>query len=479
MTCEQKKRVALEVISGNKTITDIANKHQTSRKFIRQQGDKAQAAIDNVFQIDQSDNDDVIYYLPVTKKWIAQLVLALMFLGHTSYRNIITILKDLFDYKISLGSINSIFSNAVQSARKINDSENLANLSVTANDELFHQNKPILSGVDTRSLYCYLLTLEDKRDEETWAIRLLDAEAKGLNPKRTIGDDAKGLVSGHKMVFPEADYHYDNFHLSKALMDLRRYYRNRLKSTISALNDIDSKLKGLMTDKESNDDYLYFKCQLEQIQHLSTTLDTLISWLEHDILNKAGAAPKERRELYDFVVEEFKKLEQIEHHRVKSVRITLENKRDMALGFADVLEEKFVSLSQQFSLPIETLWTLCKLQRCHHGGDQYFFRSLPLQSELGDRFDEIEDAVLQAMDSTERTSSMVENLNGRVKKHIKNRKEIDNGYLNFLRFFINHKPLIRSARAERLGKTPAEILSGKAHPHWLELLGFERFRRAA
>lgn len=119
------------------------------------------------------------------------------------------------------------------------------------------------------------------------------------------------------------------------------------------------------------------------------------------------------------------------------------------------------------------------MQRCHHSGDQYFFRLLPLQSELGDRYDEIEDAVLQAMDSTERTSSMIENLNGRVKKHIAYRREIDNGYLNLLRFFLNHKPFIRSARAERLGKTPAEILSGKPHPHWLELLGFERFRRAA
>lgn len=76
-------------------------------------------------------------------------------------------------------------------------------------------------------------------------------------------------------------------------MDLRRFYRNRLKSTITALNDLDSKFKRSTNDRESSDDYLYLKYQLDQIQHLSTTLDTLISWLEHDILNKAGAAPKE------------------------------------------------------------------------------------------------------------------------------------------------------------------------------------------
>ncbi len=479
MPLERKKRAALDAISQKKTITELADEHNTSRKFMRQQGRKAQAAVDNVFHLDKASNDDVIYYLPVTKTWIAQLVLELMFLGHASYRNIAMMLKDLLDYDISLGSINTIFNNAVAEAREINAGEDLTNMAVTANDELFHNNKPILSGVDTRSLYCYLLAAEDKRDEDTWAIHLMDAEVKGLNPDRTIGDDAKGLVSGHTLVFPKTVYHYDNFHLSRALMDLRRYFRNQLKSTITALNDLSRRSSQLMSDSEFADTLLLLRREADRNRHLSTTLDTLISWLEHDILNKAGPTPDERRELYDFVVEEFKKLECIEPHRISPVRTTLENKRDMALGFADVLAEKFTLLSKHFSLPIQAIWAMCKLQRCQHSSDQYYFRSLTLQLELEDRFDEVEDAVLGVMDTTERTSSMVENLNGRVRRPIENRREIDHGYLDLLRYFLNHKPLIRSARPERKGRTPAEILSGKSHPHWLELLGFERFQRAA
>ena len=30
---------------------------------------------------------------------------------------------------------------------------------------------------------------------------------------------------------------------------------------------------------------------------------------------------------------------------------------------------------------------------------------------------------------------------------------------------------------ERVGHSPAELLSGQEHPHWLELLGYQRFRR--
>ena len=108
MPLERKKRAALEAISQKKTITELADEYKTSRKFVRQQGRKAQAAIDNVFHLEKAGNDG-IYYLPVTKTWIAQLVLELMFLGHASYRNIVMMLKDLLDYDISLGSIHNIF----------------------------------------------------------------------------------------------------------------------------------------------------------------------------------------------------------------------------------------------------------------------------------------------------------------------------------------------------------------------------------
>jgi hypothetical protein len=478
MTPGQKQRAALDALSHRKTITRIADGSNTSRKFIRQQGSKAQTALETVFNVKDACNDDVIYDLPVTKAWISQLVLALMFLGHSSYRNIAMLLKDVLDYDISLGSINAIFNDAVEQARTVNDDEDLSNIAVTANDELFHKNKPILSGVDTRSLYCYLLASEDKRDEDTWAVHLMEAESKGLSPQRTIGDDAKGLVAGHKLVFPQADYHYDIFHLSRALMDLRRYFRNRLKSTITAFIKLQRPSQSTAA-LEISDTLLLPRKEMYRIRHISMTLDTLISWLEHDIFNKAGPTPEERRELYDFVVDEFKKLECIEAHRITSVRTTLENKREMALGFSDVLAEKFMLLSKQFTLPIKTIWAMCKLQRCGYSSDQYYFRSRPLESELEGRFDEVEDAVLEAMDSTERTSSMVENLNGRVRGHIEIRREIGHGYLDLLRFILNHKPLVRSARSERKGKTPAEILSGKTHLHWLELLGFERFQRAA
>jgi hypothetical protein len=42
--------------------------------------------------------------------------------------------------------------------------------------------------------------------------------------------------------------------------------------------------------------------------------------------------------------------------------------------------------------------------------------------------------------------------------------------LDLLRFFLNHRCFIRSQLAERVGKSPRELMTGQSHPHWLSLL---------
>jgi len=42
---------------------------------------------------------------------------------------------------------------------------------------------------------------------------------------------------------------------------------------------------------------------------------------------------------------------------------------------------------------------------------------------------------------------------------------------------LNHRRFGRSEHPERVGKSPAELLTGTSHPHWVELLGYQRFER--
>lgn len=212
---------------------------------------------------------------------------------------------------------------------------------------------------------------------------------------------------------------------------------------------------------------------------LSSTIDTLVNWMQHDVLNMPGLPPESRYELFDFVLMELKKLALQHPHRIQPICTKLKNQKYFLLAFTEVLDDKFQKIADKYIFPLEKIWQMCALARCKHSSDKYAIRSLPLQDYFGSDFDAIEDDVLQALDSTERTSSMVENLHSRLRPYFYLRREIGFGYLDLLRFYMNHTPFLRSARKERQNKTPTEILTGSPHIHWLEMLGFKRFNRAA
>jgi hypothetical protein len=75
------------------------------------------------------------------------------------------------------------------------------------------------------------------------------------------------------------------------------------------------------------------------------------------------------------------------------------------------------------------------------------------------------------MARTPRSSSLVENLNSRLRNYFTLRPHLGNSYLDLLRFFLHHRRYMPSQLVERVGKSPRELMTGESHPHWLSLLG--------
>jgi hypothetical protein len=97
--------------------------------------------------------------------------------------------------------------------------------------------------------------------------------------------------------------------------------------------------------------------------------------------------------------------------------------------------------------------------------------------QLGKWLGPIQQAVRDILAETPRASSIIENLNSRLRNYFFLRRHLGPDYLALLQFFLNHRRFLRSEHPERIGRSPAELLTGQRHPHWLELLGFERFHR--
>jgi len=478
----QKQQLALKSLSTKRTVTELAQQNKVSRKFIHQQKTKALNAVNDAFEPAPLEKEKVLFYLPVTFTWLCQLILCLILHCRANHRGVQKLLLDAFDHEISLGSIHSIVDRAKTKAKALNAKQDVSGIKLAALDEMFHHNKPVLTGIDIRSLYCFLLSDEHYRDFDTWGTHFLDLQKQGLKPERFLGDDADGIRSAQKFVYPNVPYDLDNFHIIRDMIKMRRFFRNRLKSAITACETLQEKVDNNTLTKNNQT----FHAPLEDAQRhkkktktLSQSIDTLVNWMQHDVLNMPGLEPTLRYELYDFIVTEFQKLAKLHPHRIQCVCTSLKNQRPFLLAFTQVLNEKFQTIADELVFPLEKIWELCQLQRCKHSSDNYAIRSLPLQDYFGVEFDEVEDAVLNALDSTERTSSMVENLHSRLRPYFSLRQEIGFDYLELLRFYLNHTPFLRSAREERQGKTPTQILTGKSHPHWLEMLEFQRFKKAA
>ncbi len=264
-------------------------------------------------------------------------------------------------------------------------------------------------------------------------------------------------------------------------MDMRRYFRNKLQSAITWLRTCEIKTQTaikLKTIQKYTDELVKAIEEEKLMLHLTKNIDILVSWMEHDVLNKPGENIIVRRQLFNFIVAELEVLAKLHPHRIMSMCVKLEDIQDLLLAFVDVLEEKFAAIAKQFNCPIESIWKICKLQRYKYLGDNYLIRSENIVLQLGDAFEDLEDAVLTALDTTERTSSMIENLNSRVRPYLFIKKNVEQSFLDLLRFYFNHTPLLRSERWRRVNKTPAELLNGQ-HQHWLEMLGYSKFNRAA
>jgi hypothetical protein len=121
---QQRLDLAVQVLAGAQPVAGLAREYEVSRKFLYQQADTAREALTDAFH-PQPKDEDVLFYLPVTKAWLRQLVLALVLVCHAPYRAVVELFRDLFDSRISLGTVHNIVRSAVEPARAISQRVNL------------------------------------------------------------------------------------------------------------------------------------------------------------------------------------------------------------------------------------------------------------------------------------------------------------------------------------------------------------------
>jgi hypothetical protein len=472
--------LAIQALAGNEPIAHLADRHDVSRKFVYEQKAKASQTLQETFTSPPNDQK-VLFRLPVTKEWVRQFVLAQVLIGHTSFRGVTEILDAVFDYRdLSIATVHNILQDAVDPARRRNNAQDLSGIRVGAHDEIYQSGRPVLVGADIRSTFCYLLALEDHCDETTWGVHLLDLANRHLHPDRTIADGGKALRAGQAAAWQDVPCNGDVFHAERDLGRLAYYLDHRAAGCTATRRKLEGRMTRLKRRGQGQalSKKLALARQAEQkAVHLAGDVRILADWMQNDILSLAGPPLAARRELYAFVLQELRQREALCPHRIGPVRRMLENHQENLLAFAGVLEERFDDVAQRLEVPLPWVHAVSEWLGTDPNTAAHWQRYGRLCRQLGQRFGPTEQAVRDILAETPRASSIIENLNGRLRNYFFLRRHIGDAYLDVLRFFLNHRRFLRSQCPQRVGKSPAELLTGQPHPHWLELLGYHRFHR--
>lgn len=349
-----RQELAINVLSKKEPISQIANQEQVSRKFLYQQKAIAQRALNTAFEKEEAENE-VLYYLPVTQQWIFQLILALILICHCSYRGIKELLQDLFDYSLSIGTIHNRVIEATEKARKINQAQDLSSITVPLLDELFQGPRPVLTGVDADSTYCFLLEAVEYRDEDTWGWYLLEAEEQGLSPDYTIADAGKGIRAGQKAAWENIPCHGDVWHIFHQGATLCRNLAKKAQGATTQREKLEQKMSAAKLKGKGNK----FSAKLikarqneEKLLKIAKDIKILLYWLRIDILSLAGPDWAERMELINFIIEELKLKEDDAHKGIKKLRIALDNQKEDLLAFAQILDQKLADIAHKFKISL-------------------------------------------------------------------------------------------------------------------------------
>lgn len=478
---QARQQLALDALVGQ-PIARLAAQHDVSRKFVYQQLHHAHDALDQAFTAAADDPPQLLYWLPVTKPWLRQLVLGLVLICHSPLRGVTELLADLFDSPLSLGTVHNTLQQAVATARAVNGRQDLSGIHIGAHDEIFQAGQPVLVGADVASTYCYLLSPEEHRDADTWGVRLLELTERGFHPEATIADAAAGLRAGQQAALPDVPCRGDVFHALRAITPLVRYLENRAYDAIATRSDLERRHARREQRQGRKDASLAAQLRYARAAEipalaLAEDVAALLGWLREDVLAVAGPDYAGRRALYDWIVAELRARESLCPHRIRPVRRLLENQREELLAFARQIDRDLQALAEEFVVALPTVREAWQVLATDPNSTCRWQAEAALWQRLGPRYAAVREAVAALAGQVVRASSVIENLNSRLRNYFFLRRQLGPDYLALLQFFLNHRRFLRSEHPERVGKSPAELLTGQPHPHWLELLGYMPFSR--
>ncbi len=430
----------------------------------------------------ESASFNYAYEAPLSQAISVEDAVLALYLGcESSISGIQRALEDIFGQHLSMGRISGILNDI---GSRLSDTDQIDSVRLCLiSDEIFGNGQPILVTIDSESYYLIQLRKVSQRDKETWGVCWLEIVGDDGHVERITADMGTGLVGGISLVFPDAVYQADLLHVlmplaslvwqfeRKAYSAIKDEYESLDKSESSKYGKTRAKYEGLYVGKSDEaliaidryDDYHYLFQELQQVLQI-------IDEQKGELRSKADVEGEIEAILDLMETIDDDKLKE----RLRKFRLHL----DDLLRYFDqvaVADRRLMDAIPDESVRRELI-RLYAWEKAFHSAKGTHRKRLKADIDCWKailsewlspaRFKQLYKKVNKELSVIIRSSSMVENINSRLRRFFDSaRGQINQNRLNLIRFYLNRKLFARGPRA---GKTPKQLYEGEEKPgHWL------------
>ena len=420
------------------------------------------------------------------KDLVLRFILTLAMECRASAENIQVSLQYVLGYTTSTTAIENIIKKYEEVGREMAkelDMLVLPKIAAVALDEIFQHDTPIFTVVDLDSTYAILIKPREDRKGETWKAELEQLKKLGLNPDSFTTDACGSILLAVPQSFEDAVVVIDIFHILKGLNDAICQAIRKKEVPITDAEDIWKKvLDGVNIQARTWEKLEKLEALIPEIKRQVEEIRTLRKWII-ELVDYSGYTKDETMDLISWCLDELDRIagrrwkeDEKEHVSKFSKAIdTFKANLPKSLNKYLVLFEGHLNTqADETGICMDQLEAVYRLRR--HVPSSRAYDSAKRKACLECRCDwqqisNAEDAVNRAIQKTPRASSLVENLNSRIRPALIKKKVLTDDYLNLLRLYLNTRPYRRSRKEERKGKSPYEIVTGDGTVNFFTLLG--------
>jgi hypothetical protein len=317
----------------------------------------------------------------------------------------------------------------------------------------------------------------DDRKGETWELAMETLKDLGLKLKVAISDAGSGLLKGVKAAFPDADTQLDLFHV---LRDIGRPVYRFKEHTFKELAECyklesavaKEKRQWSQRAKKRQKKLADYKTAIPAMIEDFDMLDILYSWLR-EMVSFSGHSYDEVMELMDWILDEMLAVS-IRHswsYKLSSEILRFKDRLPTTMLFISRLFRDFSMKAEAMGLPEEVFRLLYSRLSVNKESEAYaeLTRQASALIPAGElaNVEKVHDEIVTGI---KRASSMVENVNGRLRAYMNIKRHVSSNFYSLVQLHMNAKKYRRSRVASRKGHSPLELLTGKPWPEFIDLL---------